>query len=390
MECARRMGLFRPSASLAVNAKALEMKARGVPVISLAVGEPDFDTPAHIGRAAQEAVDAHFSRYTAVDGTKELRQAVCLYYEREYGIRPLPENIIVTNGAKQSLYNRLLAMLDPGDDVLIPAPYWLSYPELVLLAGGNPVPVPSSVERGFRIGPEDLDKARTSRTRALILNSPANPSGVAYNRGEMDALLAWAVEHDVFVVSDEVYDQFLYPPSLPAGAASFWEKFPDRIAIVNGLSKSFAMTGWRVGYTLAGRDLVRGLSVIQGHTTANVCSIAQKAGVAALTGSYACVTAMRDAFMKRRDMAFKEISGWPGVVCPRPEGSFYLFPDVGALFTPACPDAPGLCAMLLDRAQVAVLPGEPFGDPRCVRLSYAVSDDALREALEKMRTALFT
>lgn len=389
MKLADRLSRFQPSATLAVNARTLELKARGIAVTSLAVGEPDFPTPDHIKKAAKRAIDGDFSHYTPVEGIAELRQAVCGYYQRVYGVQAKPENVMVTNGGKQSLFNLFMALLNPGDEVLIPTPYWTSYPDMVLLAGGAPVSVPSPSGRGFRITPADLDRALTPRSRVLVLNSPSNPTGVAYTADELEALLRWALEHDIFVLADEIYDQLVYPPARAASASPWWEKHPDRLAVLNGLSKAFAMTGWRVGYTLADAALVKELSKIQGQATSNICSIAQKAGVEALNASYACVDDMRQAFRRRRDMAHQEISSWPGVVCPKPEGAFYLFPDVSALFTPERPDASALCTLLLEKARVAVMPGEAFGDPHCIRLSYAVSDETLMDALSRIRRVLF-
>ncbi len=389
MKFADRLGLFQPSATLAVNAKTLELKRRGVEVVSLAVGEPDFATPEHIGRAAKQAVDDNFSQYTAVEGIAELRKGVCRYYESQYGVRSGPENVIITNGGKQSLFQVLMCVLNPGDEALIPSPYWTSYPDMVLLAGGTPVAVPAPVQRGFRITPADLEKALTSRSRLLILNSPSNPTGVTYTRAELDALLEFAVRHDIFVIADEIYDQLVYPPAEPASAAPFWAAHKEHVAVVNGLSKAFAMTGWRVGYTLADAALIREMSKIQGQTTSNICSIAQKAGAAALDAPLDCVAHMRAAFMRRRDAAHAEIASWPGVLCPKPEGAFYLFPDVSALFTPDVPNASAMATMLLEKAGVAVMPGEAFGDPRCIRLSYAVDDAVLADALARIRKALY-
>lgn len=389
MKFAARLSRFQPSATLAVNARTLELRSRGVSVTSLAVGEPDFPTPAHIKNAAKRAIDDDFSRYTAVEGVAALREAVCGYYRRCYGVSAGPENVIVTNGGKQSLFNLFLALLDEGDEVLIPAPYWTSYPDMVLLAGGKPVLAPSPSSRGFRISPDDLERAVTPRCRLLILNSPSNPTGVTYTAEELSALMDWAVAHDIFVIADEIYDQLVYPPARPASLSVWWERNPEKVAVVNGLSKGFAMTGWRVGHTLAHPDLVKQLSKIQGQVTSNICSIAQMAGVEALGASYECIGSMREAFQRRRDMAHAEISAWPGVLCPRPEGAFYLFPDVHALFSSDMPDAASLCTRLLDRAKVAVMPGEAFGDPHCIRLSYAVSDETLMDALERIRHALF-
>lgn len=389
METARRMSGIKPSATLAMNAKTLELRARGVAVTSLAVGEPDFPTPAHIREAARAAIDEGFTRYTAVAGIPELREAVAGYYRRCYGVTAEPANVIVQNGGKQALYNLFLALLNPGDEVLVPSPYWVSYPDMIRLAEGVPVPVAAPASRGFKVSPADLEAARTPKTRVLVFNSPSNPTGACYSRAESDAIMAWALEHNLFVIADEIYDQLVYPPAEPVSVSAWWERHPEHFAITNGLSKSFAMTGWRVGHTLAHADLIKALSQLQGQTTANICSIAQKAAAAALSGPYDCVAEMRAAFQRRRDAAHAEIASWPGVVCPRPDGAFYLFADISALFTPALPDAGAVCEFLLEKARVALMPGDAFGAPGCIRLSYAVSDETLMDALGRVRAALF-
>ena len=388
MNFAERMKKIKPSATLAINAKALEMKAGGIEVTSLAVGEPDAPTPLHICEAAKKAIDENFTKYTPVNGIMDARKAVCHYFERQYHVAAAPENVILTTGGKQSLTNVLFVMLNDGDDVLLPCPYWTSYPDLIRLAGGNPVLVKADSSRGFRISPADLEQAVTPATKMLILNTPSNPTGVAYTQEEIDALVEWCLARDIFVLSDEMYDQLVYEGD-PVSAAHLWKKHPDRIAVLNGLSKAFAMTGWRVGYTLAHEDLIRQCSKLQGQMTSHMCSIAQKAAVAALDGSYDCVEEMRLSFRRRRDMAMQEISSWPGVVCHRPGGAFYLFPDVSALFTPEMASGEAVCSMLLEKARVACVPGEAFGDPNCIRLSYAVADDVLMDALRRMREALY-
>lgn len=388
MNFAERMKKIKPSATLAINAKALEMKARGIAVTSLAVGEPDAPTPLHICEAAKKAIDENFTKYTPVNGIMDARKAVCHYFQRQYQVTSGPENVILTTGGKQSLTNTLFVLLNDGDDVLLPCPYWTSYPDLIRLAGGNPVLVKADSARGFRIDVSDLEKAVTPKTRMMILNTPSNPTGVAYTQEEVNSLVKWCIDHDIFVLSDEMYDQLVYD-SNPVSASPLWEKFPDKIAVLNGLSKAFAMTGWRVGYTLAHEDLIKQCSKLQGQMTSHMCSIAQKAAVAALDGSYDCVEDMRRSFRRRRDLAMAEISTWPGVVCHRPGGAFYLFPDVSALFTPGMPNGEAVCSCLLDKARVACVPGEAFGDPNCIRLSYAVSDDVLLDALHRMKDALY-
>jgi aspartate aminotransferase len=382
MRIADRLSRIKPSATLAVSAKAMELKAQGRKIVSLSVGEPDFQTPEHIRTAAKEAIDAGFTRYTQVPGIPELRQAVAGYFERFYGVAALPENVIVTNGGKQSLFNLLQAVAEPGDQVLLPGPWWVSYPAMVQLAEAEPVTVPCSAAQGFKITPEDLERARTGRTRILILNTPSNPTGAHYTPAELDALAAWAVDNDVFVISDEIYDRLVYEPAVPASLSPWWQRHPERFAVVNGLSKTFAMTGWRVGYTLGHPDLIKAMSKIQGQSTSNVCSIAQKAALAALTGPMDVVERMLLAFRRRRDLALQVISTWKDAVCPVPDGAFYVFPDLSAFKSDRLPSSTAMCTALLEEAGVAAVPGIAFGDDNCVRFSYAVGDEELVAALE--------
>jgi len=381
MRISKRVRSVRPSATMAVSAKAMDLRAEGREVVSLSVGEPGFPTPEHICRAAKEAMDQGFTRYTQVPGMPELREAVAGYFNGFYGTKAPAEAVIVTNGGKHALYNLLQVLLDPGDKALVLAPYWVSYPAMVLLAGGEPIVVPAPAAKGFKVSPEDLDRAWAPGTRVLILNSPSNPTGVHYTQEELDALASWAVSRDVFVISDEIYDQLVYDPAKPAGLASWWDKHPEHTAVVNGLSKSFAMTGWRVGYALAHPDLIKALSKIQGQSTSNVCSIAQKAALAALTGPMDALKHMRAVFARRRDLAMEIVGLWPDVVCPRPDGAFYIFPDVSALYNDAVPDSTALCTALLEGVGVAAVPGAAFGDDNCVRFSYAVDDEVLIKAL---------
>lgn len=389
MKLAQRVSKIKPSATLAVNAKALELKNKGINVISLAVGEPDFPTPEHIAKAGKDAIDASFTRYTAVAGIPELRSAVCEYYKRVHATDIQSSNVIVGNGGKQCLYNLLLCLLDDGDDVLIPVPYWTSYPDMAALVGAHPVFVPSSVENGYRISLEALNKSLTPKTKVLILNSPSNPSGITYSQEELNTILRWAIEKNIFVIADEVYEQLVYDPDYQSSASKLFAQFPEHIAILNAFSKSFAMTGWRLGFAVAHKDLIKEMTKMQGQITSSVNSIAQKAGVTALTSSYDCIASMREAFMRRRDFAYKEMSSWKGIICPKPEGAFYLFPDVSALFCDKYKNAQELCAYLLDEAKVAVMPGDAFGLANCIRISYAVSDETLEKALTAMKNTLY-
>ncbi|WP_243312597.1 pyridoxal phosphate-dependent aminotransferase [Fundidesulfovibrio agrisoli] len=388
MRISLKLSRIKPSATLAMNAKAQELKAQGVSVISLAVGEPDFPTPAHVKAAAVAALDADFTRYTPVPGIPELRDAVGGYFGRFYGVTPPREAVIVSNGGKQALFNLFTSLLNPGEEVLIPAPYWVSYPDMTILAGGVPVPVPTDPEDDFLVSVEALDKACSPNSRVLVLNSPSNPTGCCYTREQLDAIMEWAVSRNIFVISDEIYDQLVYAPSEPASCVGWWQKHPENVAVVNGLAKSFAMTGWRIGYCVAHPDLIKAQSKIQGQSTSNVCSFAQKGAVAALTGSYDCVAEMRAAFKRRRDLAMEVVSTWEGVRCPNPGGAFYLFPDVSARYNAATPDSTTLCTRILEEAKVALVPGAAFGDDRCVRFSYAVDDNTLLAALEAVGKVL--
>jgi aspartate/methionine/tyrosine aminotransferase len=389
MRIAQKIQSIPASATLAVNARAQELAAQGKKIISLAVGEPDFPTPEHIRQAAKDALDQGFTKYTPVPGIPALRQAVAAYFARIAGQDELPmEATMICNGGKHALYNLFQALLNPGDSVLIPAPYWVSYPPMVLLADGKPAIIPSTPEQRFLVSPEDLERYCPPNARVLLLNSPSNPTGCHYTQDELDSLVGWALERNIFVISDEIYDQLVYPPAQPSSVVPWWVKFPDRVAVVNGLSKSMAMTGWRIGYVLAHPDLIKAMVRIQGQSTSNVCSIVQKAAVAGLTGPMDSVREMRAAFIRRRDAALEKITSWPGVVCPKPDGAFYLFPRMDGLFTPTRKDSTTMCTYILEKAGVALVPGAAFGDDRCLRFSYALDDKTLLNALDLVQNAL--
>lgn len=391
MNLSEKFAHVKPSETLIINAKALELKAQGVDIASLAVGEPDFPTPSHICAAAKAAIDQGFTRYTAVAGIMELRKAVGQYFVRQYGVEVPAECVVISNGGKQALYNITQALLNPGDEVLVPAPYWVSYPDMAALAGAVPVAVVATVEAHFKVTPAQLDTHVTPRTRMLILNSPSNPTGAVYTQEELDALVQWAMDKGIFVLSDEIYDQLVYEPAQAASAIGWWQRFPEQVAVCNGVAKSFAMTGWRVGYSVAAPALTKAICTIQGQSTSNVCSIAQKAALAALEGPYDAVREMRAAFARRRDKACDIIAGWSKAICPKPAGAFYLFVDVHKYFDatrPGMENAVALSATLLEKAHVAVVPGTAFGDAKCIRLSYAVADVVLEEALARIGRAL--
>ncbi|WP_374291604.1 pyridoxal phosphate-dependent aminotransferase [Desulfovibrio desulfuricans] len=388
MQISDRLSSIKPSLTLSVNSRALELKAQGIAVTSLAVGEPDFPTPKHVCDAAKAAIDDNFCRYTAVPGIPELRKAAGAYFEKTYGVPVAMESIVIGAGGKHCLYNFMQATLNPGDEVLVPAPYWLSYPDMVMLTGATPVPVLAGPEQGFKVTPAMLEAHTTDKTKLLILNSPSNPTGAVYTEAEFTAIMDWAIERGLFVLSDEIYDQLVFAPAKMTSAISWFARYPEQVAVLNGLSKSYAMTGWRVGFLAAHPTLIKKISAMQGHSTSNICSIAQKAGLAALTGSMECVDKMREAFVRRRDLAMKIIEGWPFAICPKPDGAFYLFLDVSRCYGGSVKNSTELCTLLLDKAHVAVVPGAAFGDDKCIRFSYAVGDEVLKGALQNIGAEL--
>ncbi len=388
MNISERLKRLKPSATLTISSKAAGLKAQGREIVNLSVGEPDFGTPAHVIEAAKKALDEGFTRYTPVPGIPALREAVAGYYERFYGTKAGAANTIVSNGGKQVLYNLFAALLNPGDEVLIPAPYWVSYPDMVSLFDATPVFVTTRAEDDFLASVVDLEEACTPRTRMLILNSPSNPTGTHYTQEKLLQIAEWAKARGVFIVSDEVYDRLVFAPAQPATLSKWWETNQEHVAVVGALSKSMCMTGLRVGFALAQADLVKAMSKIQGQSTSNVNSVAQKAALAALTGPWDVLEEMNTAFARRRDLALAIMKTWPGVICPKPDGAFYLFPVVSACYTKAIPDSVTLCSRLLEDAGVAAVPGAAFGDDRCIRLSYAVADEVLEGALLKIGKVL--
>lgn len=388
MEFSERLAKIQPSITLAINTRAQEMRAEGIPVLSLAPGEPDFNTPAYIKEAAKKAIDDNFTRYTPVAGIPELRMAAAHYFERHYRTPVRSESIIIGAGGKQCLYNFMQTMLNPGDEVLIPSPYWVSYPAMALLAEGVPVFVPAGPETGFKVSPMTLENHVSEKTRLLILNSPSNPTGAVYSDREFMNIMRWALARNIYVLSDEIYDQLVFKPAVMTSAITWFEHCPELVGVVNGLSKSYAMTGWRVGFMAAHPEIIKKMAMVQGHSSSNICSIAQKAALAALEGPDDLVSEMRAAFERRRNLALKIVSSWKKAICPAPDGAFYLFPDVRDYYNGSINNSAALCAWLLEKTHVAVVPGAAFGDDNCIRISYAVSDNVLAEALEKIGHAL--
>lgn len=388
MQISQRVSEIAPSMTLAINAKAQKMRADGIEVFNLSAGEPDFPTPDFIKEAAKKAIDENFTRYTPVAGITELRKAAAEFFLRHYATEILPECIIIGAGGKQCISAFMETTLNPGDEVLIPAPYWVSYPDMARIAGAKPIFVPASASAGYKVTPQMLRDKATPKTRLLVLNSPNNPTGAVYSESELDALMEWALSSNIAVLSDEIYSQITFPPAIAASAISWFAKYPQMVAVVNGLSKSYSMTGWRVGFTAADPELVRKIAILQGHTLSNICSIAQKAGVAALNGPQECVAAMRVAFERRRDLSMKIISGWKKALCPTPGGAFYLFVDLSAYYNDKIANSTEMCAYILEKAHVASVPGIAFGNDNCARFSYATDDRTLELALRAVGECL--
>ncbi len=388
----QRVQSLAPSATLAMSQKSTELKAQGVDMINLSVGEPDFDTPHHIKEAAKKAIDDNFSRYTPVAGYLSLRKAVSDKLQQENGVSYAPEQIVVSNGAKQSLCNVILATINPGDEVIIPIPAWVSYVEMVKLAEGKSVLVPADIEQNFKITPAQLRAAITPSTRMLLLCSPSNPTGSVYTKEELQGLVDVLAEYpDIIVLSDEIYEHINYTGSFTS-MASFPE-IADRVVIVNGVSKAYAMTGWRIGYCAAPLWLAKACTKLQGQYSSNASSIAQKAAEAAYTGPQDCVEEMRQAFERRRNLVVELASAIPGWKVNVPSGAFYLFPEVSAYFGKkyegkVIADSNDLAMFLVEVAHVATVSGDAFSMPGYIRLSYATSDDTIREAFRRISEAL--
>jgi len=369
-----------PSVTLAITSKAKAMAAEGKDVYSFAAGEPDFDTPDHIKQAAIQALHDGQTKYSPGDGLQSLRVAIAADLETFNTISYTPGQIILSCGAKHSLFNIFMALLQPGDEVLIPSPYWLSYPEMVSIAGGRSVFVDAAECDGFKVTPDSLAAAITPRTRALVMNSPSNPIGTVYERAELEAIAAFACKHDLVVISDEIYQQIVYEGTESPSFASLSPEVYDRTVTVNGFSKSYSMTGWRLGYLAGPMPLVKAISALQSHSTSGPTTFAQYGALAAIKGGRACVTAMRDAFAERRTYLYERLTSMPGITCVKPMGAFYMLPGIGAFGM----DSLTFAARLLDATGVAVVPGLPFGADQNIRISYACSMDNIREGMDRM------
>ena len=391
-ELSNRLNRLAPSATLAMSQKSSEMKAQGVDVINLSVGEPDFNTPDHIKEAAKKAIEDNFSRYSPVPGYPELRKAIVAKLKNENGLDYSMSEILVSNGAKQSVCNTVMALVNDGEEVIIPAPYWVSYPQMVKLAGGTPVIVNAGFDQDFKMTPEQLEAAITPKTRMLILCSPSNPTGSVYSKEELEALAEVIKRHEgLYVLADEIYEHINY-----VGHHESIAQFPgmkERSIIVNGVSKAYAMTGWRIGFIAAPEWIVKGCNKLQGQYTSGPCSVSQKAAEAAYTTSQECVETMRKAFERRRDLIVSLAKEIPGLEVNCPQGAFYLFPKCSSFYGKSyegrkIETSTDLAMFLLKEGHVATVGGDAFGDPECFRMSYATSDDNIREAMRRIKETL--
>lgn len=387
-----RLNRLAPSATLAMSQKSSEMKAQGIDVINLSVGEPDFNTPEHIKAAAIKAVEENWSRYSPVPGYPELRKAIVNKLKNENGLDYEPSQILCSNGAKQSVCNAIMALVNSGDEVIIPAPYWVSYPQMVLLAEGTPVFVEASIEQDFKITPEQLEAAITPKTRAIILCSPSNPTGSVYSREELEGLKDVLMKHErVIVIADEIYEHINYMGK-HASMAEFAD-IKDRVVVINGVSKAYAMTGWRIGFIAAPEWIVKGCNKLQGQYTSGPCSVSQKAAEAAFASDQQCVEDMRLAFERRKDLIVKLAKEIPGLEVNDPQGAFYLFPKCSSFFGKeyegnVIRTSTDLALYLLEKAHVATVAGDAFGSPECFRMSYATSDENIVEAMRRIKESL--
>lgn len=391
-ELSNRLNRLAPSQTLAMSQKSGEMKAQGIDVINMSVGEPDFNTPDHIKEAAKKAIDDNFSRYSPVPGYIDLRKAIVAKLKNENHLDYTTSEILVSNGAKQSVCNTVMALVNDGEEVIIPAPYWVSYPQMVKLAGGTPVIVNAGFEQEFKMTPEQLEAAITPKTRMLILCSPSNPTGSVYTKDELAALAEVIKRHEgMYVLADEIYEHINY-----VGKHESIAQFPgmkERTIIVNGVSKAYAMTGWRIGFIAAPEWIVKGCNKLQGQYTSGPCSVSQKAAEAAYTTSQECVEAMRKAFERRRDLIVSLAKEIPGLEVNCPQGAFYLFPKCSGFYGKSyegktISNSTDLAMFLLEEGHVATVGGDAFGDPDCFRMSYATSDDNIREAMRRIKETL--
>src|SRR6476469_130172 len=380
IKLAARVGEVSPSITLAIAAKAKAMKAEGIDVCSLSTGEPDFDTPEHVKAAAKQALDEGKTKYGPVAGEPLLKAAIARKLRDDNNLNYQPENIIVTNGGKHSLYNLMMALIEPGEEVIIPAPYWLSYPEMVKLASGKPVIVRTDASTGYKITPEQLSRAITPKTKLFVLNSPSNPTGMVYTLAEIKALAEVIVDRDILVVADEIYEKIIYDGAQHVSIGSLGKEIFDRTLISSGFAKAYSMTGWRIGYLAGPIELIKATSTIQGHSTSNVCTFAQYGAIAALESSQESVEKMRLAFAERRQVIFELLDAVPGISCIKPDGAFYMFVNISKTGM----NSLEFCDAFLEQQQVAVIPRIAFVADDHIRLSYATDLGTIKKAVERL------
>ena len=392
LSVSRRVQRVKPSPTLAVTARAARLKAEGKDVIGLGAGEPDFDTPAHVAKAGIDAIQSGFTRYTNVEGVNELKDAIIAKFERDNAIKYERSQILVSSGAKQTIYNLCMAVLDPGDEAIIPAPYWVSYPDMVLLSDGLPVTPFAGASQGYKITPRQLAAAITPKTRLVLLNSPCNPTGAAYTRAELRALADVLVQHPRIVIgTDDMYEKIYWASEPFCSLLTVAPELYNRTVTINGVSKAYAMTGWRIGYCGGPKELITAMSTIQGQSTSNASSISQKAAIAALAGDQECVAKMNEAFKQRHDFIVAGLNSLPGISCLPGAGTFYAFADASkAISAQGCRDDGEFAELLLNEGGVAVVPGGGFGAPGHIRLSFACSMQTLEKAVDRMRKVLTT
>ena len=388
----KRFSQISESQTVALTSLMNQMKRKGIDVVGLGAGEPDFDTPDHIKEAAIQSIKDGFTKYTAADGIPELKESICDLIKEEHGAEYSPGEVVVTVGAKHAVYQGILAVCDPGDEVILPAPYWVSYPEQIKLAGATPKVIETSDETNFKISPEQLKDAITDKTRLLILNSPSNPSGSVYTKEEIDRLVEVIKESGIYVMSDEIYDKIIYD-DLEFVSLTSYPEIREQLLLVNGVSKSFAMTGWRIGYLACPKEIATAIKRYQGHSTSNPTSISQKAAVAAIQGQKEFIKDMLKAFTERRDYVYRRLNAIPGVKCVKPQGAFYAFPNISYYFGKSYKgtevnSSPELCQHLLQNFNVAIVPGSAFGMDTNVRLSFATSMQVLEKALDRIEAGL--
>ncbi|WP_223669288.1 pyridoxal phosphate-dependent aminotransferase [Kangiella shandongensis] len=387
IELSKRVQLIKPSPTLAVAAKAKELKAQGRDIVGLGTGEPDFDTPEHIKQAAINAINDGATKYTAVDGTPELKQAVISKFKRDNNLDYAPNQILVSSGGKQSFYNLCQALLNPGDEVIIPAPYWVSYPDMALLAEAKPVIIETSIEQHLKITPEQLRNAITDKTRLFVINSPSNPTGVAYSKAELKALGEVLKDYpDIVVATDDMYEHILWSDEPFTNILTACPELYDRTIVLNGVSKAYAMTGWRIGYAGGPADLIAAMKKIQSQSTSNPATPSQAAATEALNGDQSCIKPMLEAFKKRHDYLVGELNAIDGITCLPSDGTFYAFPNVqGLIDKHNCDSDLDLAELLIEKVDLALVPGSAFGSPGHMRLSYAASMETLEKAIERLK-----